>query len=400
LGGKYKDKNGKYKDIPIDDNDFKMDFSGMSMDGGSGDDGGDIGSHPSIGANYYAGSLADGEITGRYLLYQRDESLDEDPTTSKTVTLLRDVGAKFNMAGDGATFLVHIQRTAMTAGAKGDITDIQLNYDEKNVAKEGYFTTTSYYPIYIKAADLATTDELDVPINGIGENLSGKNFLAPHLKLKFNGDGTMTYYSVTGYDNDGNTAGATGANYEIVVDAIATFSTQSTVAQIPSSINFFTGLSNGSIALSGVSKFYENSSDGIQITRDGTFQINNPDALQENYTGGAPAGLNLQDVFNIPKEELIIGYRFPISIEKLPKVTITQSAPTADDADAILDPKGGIGSGSYLRGINNAYIEVLSGQINITFSIQLGWWIYNGNPKRWSNLTYKMRINKITPYQG
>ncbi|AYE38397.1 hypothetical protein D1B17_07005 [Companilactobacillus zhachilii] len=318
----YKDSSGKIHKIPTDDKNFG-DITGLIGNGSGGDTGGgDNSDHPSAGADYYAGSLADGEITERYLLYQRDESVAEEPTTSKTVTLLRDVGTKFNMAGDGATFLLHLQKTVMTAGAKGDVSDIELNYDTSNAVKEGYFTTTSVYPVYIKSADLATTNELDIPINGIGENLQeGKNFLAPHLKVKFNGDGTMTYYSVTGYDNDGNSAGVTGANYDVVVDVIATFSTQKPVAQLPSSINFFTGQAVGQIALAGTSDYYENSMDGLELAFD-EYSYHYRDLSANTLTGKVlSSDLGMKRIIKIPKEKLIIGYKFSIPFNSWPSTT-------------------------------------------------------------------------------
>jgi len=307
------------KTIKIGDKIIGPDENGQAILSGisGGDDGGDTGGgtdpdHPSAGADYYAGSLADGEITERYLLYQRDESVAEQ-TGSQTVTLLRDVGTKFNMAGDGATFLIHLQRTAMTKGAKGAVTDIELNYDPNNVAKEGYFTTTSPYPIYIKASDLGTKKMLSIPINGIGESLSGKNVKAPQLNVTFNDDGTMTFESVTGYDNDGDSAGATGANYEVVVDAIATFSVQPAVAQIPHSVHLFSGSANHEIALAGSSDFLENLMDGIEIYL-GQYFI---------YTWTNASGIQTSEVsrsiFDIPspikidKSHLIIGYKLKIN---------------------------------------------------------------------------------------
>jgi len=310
LRAMYKDNKGNLKYI---DPTGKWNYLDLTQVQGVINGGGDTGGsekpdHPSVGADYYPGSLADGEITERYLLYQRDESVAEDPTASKTVKLLRDVGTKFDMAGDGATFLAHIQKTLVTAGAKGTVSDVELNYDTNNAAKEGYFTTTSVYPIYIKTADLATTNELDIPIDGIGENLNGKNFLAPHLKLKFNVDGTMTYYSVTGYDNDGNSAGVTGANYEVVVDAIATFSTQTAVAQIPESVNFFSGSTDGDATLAGASDFYENSMDGLELNLESNYSTK----ITGYSTGTAYFDFSLTDIglikpIQIPKDKLIIG---------------------------------------------------------------------------------------------
>jgi len=293
-----------------------------------GTDGGSTGeidsNHPSAGADYYAGSLANGEITQRYLLYQRDESVAEK-TGSQTVTLLRDVGLMFNMAVDGATFLIHLQRTAMTKGAKGNVTDIELNYDTKNVAKKGYFTTTSPYPLYIKAAALATKKTLSIPINGIGENLSDKNVKAPQLNVTFNGDGTMTYYSVTGYDNDGNTAGATGANYDVVVDVIATFSTQPAVAQLPTTVNLFSGLATGEIALAGIDDFFSNVCDGIEVTlEDNLYETN--DNHTEFYTKVPVSQFVESPVFRISKEQIINGYDVPIPLKTTTDIAVNTSS--------------------------------------------------------------------------
>lgn len=315
-GAQIVDKNGKVVHEAIGDPDsnkiiLQQDWFGSGTSGG--DDGGNTNPDtPTAGADYYAGSLADGEITERYLLYQRDESVAEQ-TNSQTVTLLRDVGSKFNMAGDGATFLIHIQKTAMNAGAKGDVTDIELNYDPNNVAKDGYFTTTSPYPIYTKSTDLATKKTLAIPINGIGENLSGKNVKAPQLNVLFNGDGTMTFESLTGYDNDGDAAGATGANYEVVVDVIATFSVQSAVAQIPPSINFFTGSAIHEIVLSGASDFFENTMNGIKVTLNDHFQTSD-DASSYGYSIDS---FGISKEVMVPKELLIIGYKYKINSKRL-----------------------------------------------------------------------------------
>lgn len=316
LHAKYHDLDGNVKDIMgsgsgngLDLDSFRKDILPLSSD-----------NHPSTGVDYFAGSLKDGEITGQYLLYQRDEKLVENPTKPKTITLLRDVGTKFNMAGDGATFLLHLQRTVMNAGVKGDVSDIELNYDVKNSVKEGYFTTTSVYPFYIKASDLATTAELDIPINGIGENINGRNFLEPHLKIKFNGDGTMTYTSITGYDNDGNVSGATGVNYDAVIDVIATFSTQPSVIQIPQSVNFFTGLSINP-ELSGVSNFYENALDGLEVTLDDFVYILASNAVEGTNTSTTRIpldNLKVPKVIRIPKNRLIIGNK--INLKELGEV--------------------------------------------------------------------------------
>lgn len=397
MAAKILDKDGNETIIKPTTKANVLDLTGISGNSNSGNTGGDNPDHPSAGADYYAGSLADGEITGRYLLYQRDESVAEDTTTSKTVTLLRDVGTKFNMAGDGATLLLHLQKTVMTAGAKGDVSDIELNYDTNNIAKEGYFTTTSVYPAYIKSADLATTDELDIPIDGVGESLGGKNFLAPHLKIKFNGDGTMTYYSVTGYDNDGNSAGATGANYDVVVDAIATFSTQKAVAQLPSSINFFTGQAVGQIALAGTSDYYENSMDGLELAFDGySYQYRDLSA-NTLYGKVLSSDLGMKRIIKIPKEKLIIGYKFNISFDSWPSTTASihwwdwndSSKNWRDDGHSTTKTPDLTKSGQSIVTINKDSITVYYSRF---LKMIMG--------SKIVNYEYYDQVDKITPYKN
>lgn len=384
MGATYKDKDGKQQVIkPTGDANY-LDLSGVITNSGSSSDGGGTDpNHPTAGADYYAGSLADGEITERYLLYQRDESVAEQ-TGSQTVTLLRDVGSTFNMAGDGATFLIHLQRTAMTKGAKGAVTDIELNYDTKNVAKNGYFTTTSPYPAYIRASDLGTKKMLSIPIIGIGESLSGKNVKAPQLNVTFNGDGTMTFESVTGYDNDGNSAGATGANYDVVVDVIATFSTQKAVAQMPPSVNFFSGSSSGQIALAGASDFLENTMDGIEITFD------------DKFYNGSTKRTSSFDILKktsvrISKEYLINGFKFNLTNILKPvgtKFSYESKNGSVWTAYANND--------TYLSIPLDGYIEIGTASINDPAKLRTS---FSANSDPYSNIYYLPTIKKITPYK-
>ncbi|WP_338231672.1 hypothetical protein [Companilactobacillus muriivasis] len=371
---KYIDPTGKWNYLDL------TQIQGVISGGGDTGDG-DKPDHPSIGVDYYPGSLTDGEITERYLLYQRDESVAEDPTTPKTVTLIREVGTKFDMAGDGATFLAHIQKTVISAGAKGAVSEIELNYDTNNVAKEGYFTTTSVYPIYIKSVDLATTNELDVPINGIGENISGKNFLAPHLHIKFNGDGTMTYSSVTGYDNDDNSAGVNGASYEVVVDAIATFSTQEAVAQIPESVNFFSGSTDSDAALAGASNFYENAMDGLELNLESTYSTK----ITGYSTGTAYFDFSLSDIglsepIHIPKDKLIIGLTLNnifknIKIAKYGKY---------------ISQIGGVS----VIGIDNSNVKIMDKSISIDISVDVK------PDDNGSTYVQKLRLSKVSTFKN
>lgn len=352
-----------------------------------GNTGSDSGS-PSAGVDYYAGSLAKGEITERYLLYQRDETVGEEPAVTKTVTFVRDVGSKMNMVGDGLTFLIHLRKTAFDNGVKGEVTDIYLNYDPANIVKAGSYTTTSPHPAYVKASDFGVGKQITIPINGIGENLSGKNTKAPKLLLTFNADKTMSIESATGYDNDGDSTGATGANYDVVVDMVATYSVQTAISQMPETVNFFTGSASGDIALSGTTDFLENAADGIEITLDDYFFVNtNNDVRTKSDT-----------VFNslkirISKEKFVNGYKFSLLSFLQPKGT-----------RMTLDIKNNIGNWTsnpngydYLYSLNNPYIEVKSAAIDLPSQI-----IYSstitGGPI--TNSYFVPSISKITPYKN
>ncbi|GEO64765.1 hypothetical protein [Companilactobacillus nantensis] len=365
--------------LPDDDGVVTMNISGGSTSGG-----GNIPDNPSAGVDYYAGSLANGEITERYLLY----SGPSDPTTVTKATLLRDVGSKMNMVGDGLTFFIHLKKTSFDKGTKGDSTDIQLNYDPANIVKDGYFTTTSPYPIYIKAGDFGVGKQVTVPINGIGENLSGKNVKVPKLLLTFNDDKTIEIETIIGYDNDGDSAGATGANYDVVVDTIATFSVQPAVAQIPETVNFFTGSANGEISLSGALDFLENSLDGIEITFDEYFT---------NSIGSTriPAlnALSTRSV-RIPKEKLINGFRFDLTGYFNPigtKLTYTVKTNTGLWQD-------GANYFDYLSTPADAYIEISKASINIPIKLGVSNTI-SGSPINY-NSSWIPTISKITPYKN
>ncbi|WDT66113.1 hypothetical protein NV391_02590 [Companilactobacillus crustorum] len=403
MGAKVKDKDGNAKTVKPTGDDNLLDLTDIVAGGSTGGNtgGGTDPNHPTAGADYYAGSLADGEITERYLLYQRDESVAET-TASKTVTLLRDVGSKFNMVGDGATFLVHLQRTAMAKGAKGAVTDIELNYDSNNAAKNGYFTTTSPYPIYIKSADLATKKTLAIPINGIGESLSGKNVKAPQLNVTFNDNGTMTFESVTGYDNDGNSAGATGANYEVIVDVIATFSTQPAVAQLPPSVNLFSGSASGDITLTGPSNYFENVMDGIEITFEQYAIVDR--AITDAFD--APGNHNFKYRFDVSKlgigtirlakEDLIIGNKinFLSQLKFLSTVSGFEYYDNGDDRWKSYDPQQTIKFDSF----DNTIMTIKqNGVINLGLNIILS--EDDSGVVGTAKTPFKLNVSKVTTYK-
>lgn len=382
-----KDADGKQQNILPSGDKNMIDLSGISFGGNTGGDtgGGDNPDHPSAGADYYAGSLADGEITERELLWQGES----DPTTTTNATLLKDVGAKFNSGGEGAFILVHLLKTVMTAGVKGATSEVKLNYDVNNVAKDGYYTTTSCYPIYIHAADLATHQELIVPLNGIGENLSGINVKAPELHIKYNDDKTIDITSVTGYDNDGAESGATGANYDVVSDLITTFSTQNAVAQLPASINLFTGSATGNITLAGATDYFENVMDGIELTFDDYIH----ESGKSDRSRIAISKLGLEKTIRLPKEILAVNNNISVFNNRKEKGLSLK-----------LQTLPGVGSTTWID--NDTYIydsvryvdpdvNISDGAINFDLSIYLH--IRDSNEYPW---VFKLKLLKVTPYKN
>ncbi|GEO64477.1 phage tail protein [Companilactobacillus nantensis] len=259
--------------------------------------------HPAAGVDIYPGSLANGEITERHCLWQGNS----DPTQITNVSFSQDVGAKMDRVGEGLTFLLYIQRTAINKGLKGDAVKLPFNYDPNNLAKEGYYTTTAPVPSYIRAKSFEVDKEQVVTYNGIGENLTTiKNHQSPGVGFTFKADKTMDIRPIQGFDNDGAADGITGYTYDVVVEVIADYSIQTAVQQLPASINFFTGSASGDIALSGVSDFFENSMDGIEITMEDYMYIRSSPSgtLQERTLA---TNIVESPIIRIPKDKLIQG---------------------------------------------------------------------------------------------
>lgn len=259
--------------------------------------------HPAAGVDIYPGSLANGEITERYCLWQGTS----DPTKVTNITFSQDVGSKMDKVGEGLTFLLHIQRTAINKGLKGDIVDLQFNYDPNNLAKEGYYTTTASVPSYIRAKSFEVDKEQVVTYNGIGENLTTiKNHQSPGVGFTFKSDKTMDIRPIQGFDNDGAADGITGYTYDVVVDVIADYSIQTAVQQLPTTVNLFSGDAIGDIALGGSDDFYTNVSDGLEIEMEPYIYLAN--SARNLFPGRIPTtDLFTSNKLLIPKEQLING---------------------------------------------------------------------------------------------
>lgn len=385
MGAILKDKDGNDKIVKPDGDANYLDLRDI-VAGGSGTGGGDNPENPdnpSAGADYYAGSLGDGEITERNLEW----SGTDDPTKDLTVTFKDDPGSNPFGQYSGLTILGHIQKTVMTSGTKGAISNLELNYDPSNATKDGYFTTTSPYPIYISQSDIASGQELDVPINGIGEGLEGDNTKPAMIHLKYNSDKTMTISHEEGYVNDGSSAGATGANYSFVVEIVATFSTQKAVAQFPESIKLFSGSTRTDkaniLTLDGASDYYENVSDGLLINlkkyaytlydnQEHGYRISNDDiGILANYV--------------IPKEKLIVGNKIPFQSHNT--ITDNKRVPTEKYSSGTWESD----SAATLHVPSQAYVLIEKNKITVQFVFQIN---FRSNYKN-----AFLDIQSITPYR-
>ncbi|MGQ2375891.1 hypothetical protein [Companilactobacillus zhachilii] len=399
----YKDSAGKEQTIlPTGDKNM-IDISGLSIGNGSGGNtsGGDN-PNPNAGADYFAGSLANGEITDRDLLVQIS---NDNPTNSNKVTFVQDVGTKVNKVGDGITIIGYIQKTIVTKGVVGTVSRLDLNYDPNNAVKDGCFTTTSPYPIYINQQDIVVGKKLEVPINGIGENLSGKNVQPAKLFITFSDDNTALIEHEAGFDNDGGSTGATGANYQFIVEAIATFSVQTAVAQLPTSVSLFSGSSNTDVALSGITNYFEDSMDGIEITFDNYIY---QDPQRSFLSRATTSSFTSTHGIKIPKEYLINGYAYDIS-----RMVTGEIATSADDNHKLRIEKWESNSwqsasdGYYYgyRGVVTPTIVINKAGITNKLKINIQYYTNaasSGNGKAsWSeNDPWYWAINKVTPYKN
>ena len=386
MGAILKDKDGNDKIVKPDGDANYLDLRDIAAGGGDKPKNPDNPDHPAAGADYYAGSLADGEITQRNLEWAGTD----DPTQSNKITFVDDPGTKLFGQFDGITILGHIQKTVMTKGVLGAVTSVPINYDPKNVVKAGYFTTTAPYPLYIKTASLPVGQKVPIQITGTGEHLSGKNVKAPILSLTFNADKTMTIDHTAGYDNDGNSAGATGANYQFVVDTIATFSKQNAISQLPPSVNLFSGSASGDISLTGPSNYFENVMDGIEIAFDQ--YATGDDSHYLLYGFGEIKSIRI-DVSNlgirtvrIPKEDFIIGNK----IDLLPKLKFTSTINNFE-----VDKGHGWEAYSATKTIDKIDGNLLTIKENAVINLGLNIMVSGGT----SDTPFQLNVAKVTTYK-
>lgn len=336
---------------------------------------------PSAGFDFYAGSLANGEITDRNLLWKGETT----PNEISNLKLLRDVGSKFNIAGEGIFVLMHLEKSLITRGVKENPIIIPLNYDVENKAKDGYFTTTSPYPIYIKAEDLATKEKLTIPIKGIGEGFNYPNNKEVTVSFTFNEDRTIDVETTTGFSNDGLESEGTGVIYDAVVEIISTYSTQKAVYQVPPTINLFSGLATDNIALAGAGNFYETVMDGIEIQLDNYARHPTKDIMVYSKQIGIK-----NRTIRIPKEQLILDNSFKILEDReLP-------VPGSIVYDHSGNQLGAVYSGT---NVGECIITVYSNYFNISIPVTLGAVTDKNGQEKTVGIIY-VNVIKVTPYKN
>ncbi|WP_334328455.1 hypothetical protein [Companilactobacillus sp. HBUAS59699] len=396
LSGTYKDLDGNVKVMlpsgagsALDFDQFRKDTNPSITD-----------TNPPVGADIYPGSLAKGEITERYLL----SDIITDPSKVTNLVFQRDVGSKMNMVGDGLQFLVYIQKTVITKGVKGAISRLEINYDPKNVAKNGYYTTTSPVPMYIKGTSFKVDVPVEVPLDGVGENLGLANIKAPSITYTFKSDKSMDVESTQGYANDGVSDGITGVTYDVICEVVSTYSTQEAVTQLPDTVNLFNGSATGEIALAGATDYFENVMDGIEVTLDDyLYGLNETTRISIDQLG-------ISKVIRIPKNYLIPVNKFKINTKyiELVKTNVNYKVVGVNGGNPKqLNYQEKTNSGSYTDKSGwqyypssniSALVKMSQGNIDVDISkgisiLASGIWLNRVD-------TYYSKVIKITPYKN
>lgn len=306
MSGKYKDKDGNIKEIlpvgpgnSLDFDQFREDIGAFG--GGSG--GTDIDKeYPSAGADYYPGSVYDGTISGRTLLYSGITS-----TTDKTnIVFPESVGAGLRLLGDGIQLRISIVKTLVTRGVNGDTSTLPVVYDIQDKKVSGKFVTTSPVPISNKKEDLLTGNELVTPLSGIGEGEQSAEIKAPELHVQYNSKtNSIDVWSVQGYALDNLSDTKTGSLYDVQVTLINDFYVQGSVAQLPADMNLFTGDIDGKIDLTGVTGNFDNVGDGIEVEIEPYLYFTDPNTQNDSRT--SIQTFKLSSKIEISKEDLILN---------------------------------------------------------------------------------------------
>lgn len=267
------------KDYPVDKNTRRIIIPAGAINSGGGTGGSD---KPSDGGNSSGtDTTPEGRIPnvcvdtdpGRFLINR--EALWSGRTTPEkvnTITLDRQITG-INGIGDGLQFSVLLQKRETKNGVTGDPVDLPIKSSAKNKKISGYFVTTSPVPISIRTKDIVAGKKLEIPFDGIGEDLDGiQVHQAPKLTITYNADGTFTVEDQQGWYLDKTGDGNNGATYHALITHINSFTICSKVEALPNATvlwkgNAFEGPMDqpSQIALKYVNKDYSNAGSGIRV---------------------------------------------------------------------------------------------------------------------------------------
>lgn len=331
--------------------------------------------HPTAGADYYPGSVYDGTVSGRTLLYSGVTS-----TTDKTnIVFPESIGTGLRLLGDGIQLRIIMYKTLITRGVKGSTSIIPIVYDIKNQKVAGKFVTTSPVPISNKKEDLITESELINPLNGVGEGDNSTEIKAPELHVQYDSKtNSINIWNVQGYALDNLSDTKTGSLYDVQVTLINDFYVQDPVAQLPANMNLFNGDTDGDVKLTGINTFFDNARTFVKVILDDYIYLDSSDSTSIYAQRIALSTLGIPSSYLIDKQDLIsgnlvsmnlpgtkvfdtswdhTGYPYRISIERKTKTDSTWSSTYDASTEAITVTE------------NNSFIKIGNGTLNATLSI-------------------------------
>lgn len=286
---------------------LQSEWFGSSSNNTGGSTGGNTGGnsdHPNVGADYYPGSVYDGTVSGRTLLYSGVTS-----TTDKTnIVLPESVGTGLRLLGDGIQYRVSMDKTLITRGVKGDTTNIPLVYDVKDQKMAGSYVTVSPLPVSNRKNDLISGSELVTPFNGIGEGDGSAEIKAPEIHVQYDSKtNSINVWGVQGYALDNLSDTKTGTLYDVKITLMNSFYVQNPVAQLPADMNLFTGDIDGEVDLTGVPGNFDNVGDGIEVEIEPYLYFVDPNLQGNPESRASIIPFNLPNKIEISKEDLILN---------------------------------------------------------------------------------------------
>jgi hypothetical protein len=363
----YKDSAGKEQTILPTGDKNTIDISGLSIGSGSGGDNGDS-NHPNVGNDYYPGSVYDGTISGRTLLYSGVTS-----TTDKTnIVFPESVGAGLRLLGDGIQLRLKLLKTLVTRGVVDtSSTEIPLVYDILDKQVKGSFVTVAPLPASITKDNILSGNELVIPLDGIGEGEQSTEVKSPELHLQYDSKtNSINVWNVQGYSLDNLTDTKTGNLYNIELTLINSFYVQDSVSQLPADMNLFTGDTDGEIELAGINRYFDNIGDFIEIEVEnylyfnGTCHTSNG-VIPESNERISLAQFNISNKFKISKYDLIVGNQ--VNIEGSIPGTLTSFQIESYIANRWMQNSQ---TGATIT-VNNQAITIKDGKIEMTLNITL-----------------------------